>query len=52
MASETKNKTEDDAAEKQRLEKELDKALKDSFPGSDPVAITQPTKNTPAKGRD
>ena len=33
-----------DADPKQRaLEKSLDKGLKDSFPGSDPVNVTQPS---------
>lgn len=30
--------------EQAELQKELDKALKDSFPASDPPAVTQPTK--------
>lgn len=28
--------------EKKQLEKDLNKALEDSFPGSDPVSLTQP----------
>jgi hypothetical protein len=38
------------AAEKSKkdLDKELDKALRDSFPSSDPPAISQPTSNEPA----
>ena len=37
-------------AEKSRkdLDKELDKALGDSFPSSDPPAISQPTSTEPA----
>ncbi len=27
---------------KQRLDKSLDRGLEDTFPGSDPVAVTQP----------
>lgn len=34
----TKNKT------KAEMEKELDQALKDSFPGSDPVQLTDPSQ--------
>jgi hypothetical protein len=30
------------------LDKELDKSLEDSFPSSDPPAISQPTKTEPA----
>jgi hypothetical protein len=29
-------------------EEELDEALRDSFPASDPVALTQPTASTPS----
>ncbi len=32
-----------DAAERREEESELDKALRDSFPASDPPAIIQPT---------
>jgi hypothetical protein len=30
--------------EQKKLQAQLDKALKDSFPASDPVAVSQPTK--------
>jgi hypothetical protein len=33
---------------KKDLDKELDKALSDSFPSSDPPAISQPTETEPA----
>jgi hypothetical protein len=33
---------------KEDLDKELDKALGDSFPSSDPPAISQPTSTEPA----
>jgi hypothetical protein len=33
---------------KEDLDKELDKALKDSFPSSDPPATSQPTDKEPA----
>lgn len=33
---------------KKALDAELDKALEDSFPSSDPPAISQPTKTEPA----
>lgn len=31
-----------DEKERQRLEKSLEQGLEDSFPGSDPVNVTQP----------
>ena len=34
-------------AEKKKLDKELNKALEESFPGSDPVSITQPAPSKP-----
>ncbi|MCZ7658714.1 MAG: hypothetical protein M5U07_13085 [Xanthobacteraceae bacterium] len=34
-------------SEKQRQDELLDKALMESFPGSDPVALTEPTKPEP-----
>jgi hypothetical protein len=34
--------------EKKRLDKELDKALADSFPASDPPSSSQPTGTEPA----
>jgi hypothetical protein len=33
---------------KKDLDRELDKALKDSFPSSDPPAVSQPTSTEPA----
>jgi hypothetical protein len=35
------NKTQS-AEERRKLDKQLDKALEESFPGSDPVSISQP----------
>ena len=37
-----------DAERKQKLDEQLEKGLEDSFPGSDPVAVTQP----PPSARD
>jgi len=34
--------SEADAKERRRLEKALEEGLEDSFPGSDPVSVTQP----------
>lgn len=34
---------------KSRREEELDVGLRDSFPASDPVAVSQPTTATPAR---
>jgi hypothetical protein len=33
----------------QNLEKSLEKGLEDTFPASDPVAVTQPPKTRPEK---
>ena len=39
-----------DVTEKQReeLDRKLDEALQDTFPSSDPPALSQPAKNSPA----
>jgi hypothetical protein len=37
-----------DAAKRRKEERELDKELQDSFPASDPPAITQPTPSPDA----
>ena len=45
MMSEPKRKLEEDdldREERERLEEELDEALKDTFPASDPVSLEQP----------
>jgi hypothetical protein len=34
-------------SEKQKLDRALDEGLKESFPGSDPVAVTQPATESP-----
>jgi hypothetical protein len=34
--------SEADAKERRRLEKSLEEGLEDSFPGSDPISVTQP----------
>lgn len=46
------SESEAETKEKKRLERELDEGLEDSFPASDPPTATQPTKSTPAKGKD
>jgi hypothetical protein len=38
-------------AKKRRLEDALDRGLEDSFPGSDPVAVTQPPPSARDKNR-
>jgi hypothetical protein len=49
MTAELKRKHEGhDEAERQEEEKELDRALRDSFPASDPPAIVQPTPSPEA----
>jgi hypothetical protein len=37
-----KQDTEAEAKERRRLEKSLEEGLEDSFPGSDPISVTQP----------
>jgi hypothetical protein len=37
---------------KKQVDRELDKALHDSFPSSDPPSISQPTSNEPAGDPD
>ena len=37
----------DESAEKRRLEEALEEGLEETFPGSDPVSVTQPA---PTKG--
>lgn len=41
-ASKTREKAE---AEKQRLDDALNEGLKETFPGSDPVSVTQPAQS-------
>ena len=36
------HESETDAKERRRLEKSLEEGLEDSFPGSDPISVTQP----------
>ena len=37
-----KTKRDKEEAQKRRLEKSLEQGLEDSFPGSDPINVTQP----------
>lgn len=39
------DQTEADTAERQDIEQQLDEGLMDSFPGSDPVSVTQPQRS-------
>jgi hypothetical protein len=39
------------AAHKDKLDDKLDKALEDSFPGSDPISIVQPPQSTYDKSK-
>jgi hypothetical protein len=39
------------AAEKQRLEDALEEGLEETFPGSDPVSVTQPPPTRDDKGK-
>jgi hypothetical protein len=36
---------------KEELDEELDRGLRESFPGSDPVSVTQPAPAKPMKDR-
>ncbi|MGN6411746.1 MAG: hypothetical protein ACTHK9_09895 [Nitrobacter sp.] len=36
---------------KKELDEELDRGLRESFPGSDPVSVTQPAPAKPAKDK-
>lgn len=36
-----------DKAEKKKLDEALERGLEESFPGSDPVNVTQPAKSVP-----
>jgi hypothetical protein len=42
MPSKRKSASEDHESDKQRLERELEEGLEDTFPASDPVAVTEP----------
>ena len=39
------------AEDKKELDEELDRGLKESFPGSDPVSVTQPAPSKPPKDK-
>lgn len=41
-----------DRAERQDIEEQLDEGLMDSFPGSDPVSVTQPQRSMSRGGGD
>ena len=41
-ASETPHSQRDKSAKKERLDDALEEGLKETFPGSDPLAVTQP----------
>lgn len=47
-ASDRESRKREDAERKKSLDEALDSGLEDSFPGSDPVAVTQP----PPSARD
>jgi hypothetical protein len=40
-----------DTKRKQKLDEALERGLEDSFPGSDPVSVTQPPSNAYDKNR-
>ena len=43
------NKDPKDSARKEKLDDALNEGLEDSFPGSDPVSVTQPPPSKPDK---
>ena len=43
--------TEDESAKRRELDEQLDQGLEDTFPGSDPVAVTQPPHSARDKRR-
>ncbi len=45
------NSREQDAKRKKKLDDALERGLEDSFPGSDPVAVTQPPPSARDKHR-
>ena len=47
-----KHDNEDAKVQRRKEEKELDKSLQDSFPASDPPAITQPTPSPEADDKE
>jgi hypothetical protein len=42
--------TKANSKEKERLERELEEGLEDTFPASDPVAVSEPAAPEPKKG--
>jgi hypothetical protein len=48
---ESARRREREARRKERLDEQLDQGLEDTFPGSDPVAVTQPPHSARDKRR-
>lgn len=48
---ESAKRREREAKRKQKLDEQLDQGLEDTFPGSDPVAVTQPPHSARDKRR-
>jgi hypothetical protein len=46
-----KTRREREEARKRKLEKSLEQGLEDSFPGSDPINVTQPPPSVADKGK-
>jgi hypothetical protein len=44
-----RRRREQDAHRKEQLDHELDRGLEDTFPGSDPVSVIQPTGGKPKR---
>lgn len=43
--------TKKDEPDKERLERELEEGLEETFPGSDPVAVTEPAPERAGNGK-
>jgi hypothetical protein len=48
----SKPKVDETEDRRQRLERALDEGLEQTFPASDPVALTQPASTRPGNNRD
>lgn len=44
--------TEDAEEKRRRLEEELNEGLEDTFPASDPVSVTEPSRKAPDDDRE
>jgi hypothetical protein len=52
MTGSRAKQTKAEAAEKQRLEDALEEGLEETFPGSDPISVTQPAPTRDEEGKE